>query len=86
MSFEADIRKFVRDEVQHALAQLLPTQEGGDYITTRQVAELTGMSVSYFEVGRHMSSPGLPPYHKVGRRVLYRRADVEAWLADRRRG
>jgi hypothetical protein len=27
---------------------------------------------------------GGPPYHKVGRRCLYRREDVEAWFAARR--
>lgn len=27
-----------------------------------------------------------PPYHKVGRRVMYRKSDLDAWLAARKRG
>ncbi len=85
MNLDYAVRETVREEVQRVLAELLPNQ-GSDFLTTKQVAELTGMSVSYFEIGRSMSSPDQPPFHRVGRRVLYRRADVDAWLLARRRG
>lgn len=85
MNLDSAVREAVREEVKRVLAELLPTT-GSDFLTTKQVAEMTGLSVSYFEVGRSMSSPDQPPHHRVGRRILYRRADVEAWLAERRRG
>lgn len=85
MNLDTAVRETVREEVQRILAELLPTQ-GGEFLTTKQVAEMTGLSVAFFEVGRSMSSPVQPPHHRVGRRVLYRRADVDAWLAERRRG
>jgi excisionase family DNA binding protein len=79
---EAHIRAIVQEE----FARLVTKKEPDEYLSTKEVAELTGLSVSFFEVGRSMSSPGQPPYHKIGRRVLYRRADVLAWLENRRRG
>ena len=82
MSIERDIRSFVQEEVHRVLAELLPEQ-GNDYLTTKQVADMAGLSTSFFEVGRSMSSPNQPPHRRVGRRILYRRADVEAWLAER---
>lgn len=85
MNLDLAVREAVRDEVRRVLAELMPEQPS-DFLTTKQVAEMTGLSVAFFEVGRSMSTPNQPPFHRVGRRVLYRRADVEAWLQARRRG
>lgn len=85
MSLDQSVKQTVREEVQRLLAELLPKQDT-EYLTTKQVADLTGLSVSFFEVGRSMSSPNQPPHHKVGTRVLYLRSDVEQWLSERRRG
>jgi predicted DNA-binding transcriptional regulator AlpA len=49
----------------------------------KRVAELLGISPRSME-GWRLTGDG-PTYHKVGRRVRYRRSDLEAWLADRRR-
>ena len=78
---EAHIRAIVQDE----FARLIIKKEPEEYLSTKQVAELTGLSVSFFEVGRSMSSPNQPPYRKVGRRILYRRSDIESWLEERKR-
>ena len=85
MNLDYAVRETVREEVQRILAELLPSN-GSEFLTTKQVAEMTGLSVAFFEVGRSTSSPDQPPFHRVGRRVLYRRADVDAWLLARRRG
>ncbi len=85
MTLDQTVKQTVREEVKRLLAELLPKQDS-EYLTTHQVAEMTGLSVSFFEVGRSMSTPNQPPHHKIGRRVLYKRADVEAWLEERRRG
>lgn len=85
--FEETIRELVRSEVARMLPELVkvpPT--GGEYLNTKQVAEMTGLSVTFFEMGRSMEAADHPPYHRVGRRVLYKREDVVRWLAERRRG
>ena len=84
MSFDTQLRELVREEVRRILPELLPSSPE-EYLTTKQVADLTGLSVSFFEVGRSMSSPNQPPYRKVGRRILYRRTDIESWLEERKR-
>jgi predicted DNA-binding transcriptional regulator AlpA len=74
----------VREELVKLLPDFLPSQ-AEEYLTTKQVADLTGLSVSFFEVGRSMSSPNQPSHRKVGRRILYRRSDIESWLEARKR-
>jgi predicted DNA-binding transcriptional regulator AlpA len=52
-----------------------------DLLTTEQVAEYTHMSASFFEKRRsHKKSPS---YLKIGARVFYRRAVIDAWLEAR---
>lgn len=53
-------------------------------LTTKQVAELTGMSESWFEHQRWLGGDEGPRYVKIGRSVRYRSADVQEWL-DRAR-
>ena len=56
---------------------------GDGFLATKQVATYTGLSTSFFEKGRVYGYG--PPYHRVRGRVLYRKSDVERWLADQRR-
>jgi excisionase family DNA binding protein len=49
-----------------------------DYLNIQEVADLTRAPV---ETVRYWRKTGTgPKAFKVGRRVLYRRADVEAWI------
>lgn len=84
MSFETAVRELIRSELKEILPTLLqePKEE---YLNTRQVAELTGLSVGFFEVGRSMGASDRPPYHRIGRRIIYKRSEVEAWLEGRKR-
>lgn len=52
-------------------------------LQTRQAAEYCGLSASTFEKLR--LSGGGPRYVKLGRRVVYDPADLDAWLAENRR-
>lgn len=52
-----------------------------DLMTTVQVAEYTGMSVSFFEKRRCYKNS--PTYVKIGARVFYRRPDIDQWLEAR---
>ena len=48
------------------------------YIDTERLAALTGIAASTWSKRRLTGDS--PPFRKVGRRVLYHWADVEAWL------
>ena len=49
-----------------------------DYLTTAEVASITRTPVESVRYWRHVGKG--PASFKVGRRVLYARDDVEAWL------
>ena len=51
------------------------------YFNTRQAAQEYGLSVSYLNTLR--VNGGGCQYAKVGRRVLYRKADFDLWMASR---
>ena len=53
--------------------------EPNQILVTKEVADLTGFSRSYFEKGRCYGYG--PNFHRFGGKVLYRLADVEAWFA-----
>jgi hypothetical protein len=50
-----------------------------EYVTAGEAAEIVRRPESTLAYWRHRGEG--PPYAKVGRRVLYRRLDVEAWLS-----
>jgi excisionase family DNA binding protein len=54
-----------------------------EFLTVADVAAMTRLSVGTLRYWRHCGSGG-PPSVKLGRRVLYRRTDVEAWLKEAR--
>ncbi len=56
-----------------------------EYLTTRQVADLLAVSVSWLEIGRMKSRNYGPPATTLGngRLVRYRRSDLLRWLAER---
>ena len=61
------------------LPQPLVTAE---YLTTAEVAELLRRSPNTLRYWRHRGEG--PPSFRVGRRVLYARADVKKFVADQR--
>nr|WP_257720753.1 helix-turn-helix domain-containing protein [Mycobacterium sp. JS623] len=52
-------------------------------LTVTDVAAMTRLSVGTLRYWRHIGSGG-PPSIKLGRRVLYRRSEVDAWLKEAR--
>jgi predicted DNA-binding transcriptional regulator AlpA len=53
-----------------------------EYLTTAEVAELLRRPVETVRYWRYVGSG--PKSFKVGRGILYARADVEAWIAEAR--
>lgn len=57
-----------------------------DRLTPAEVADALGVEPGTLEKWRSTGRYGRSlPYYKIGRRVFYRRADVEAFIASRRR-
>ena len=52
-----------------------------DYLKTREAAVYTRMSVPTLERKRLVGDG--PPFVKAGKSVIYRRTDLDAWLASR---
>lgn len=77
------LRAMVRDEVRKILPELLPSQD--EYLNTKQTAAYTGLSVGFFEMGRSRGAQDQPPYHRVGRRIVYKRSEVDEWMDGRKR-
>ena len=60
----------------------VPVQESKrDLLTSAEVAEMTRLPLATLRWWRHTGEAG-PKSFKLGRRVMYRRADVEQWLAE----
>ena len=59
-----------------------------ELLTETEAASYIGMSVAYLRCGRSRGVTGnrtpTPVHVKAGRRVKYFRADLDAWLAERR--
>ena len=53
------------------------------YMSTKQVAAYTGLSISFFEASR-LRGDG-PPYIRMGRRVLYKLDSLLKWIDSRER-
>ena len=51
-----------------------------DFMTTAEVAKFTRAPESTVRYWRHLRTG--PQSFRVGRRVLYRRAEVERWIRD----
>ncbi|MCV7169075.1 helix-turn-helix domain-containing protein [Mycobacterium manitobense] len=56
-------------------------QSGSDLLTVNEVAEMTRLTPATLRWWRSVGHSG-PKSFKLGRRVLYRRADVEKWMQD----
>lgn len=64
-------------------AESLSVSRAEEMLDTHAVSLMTGMSSSWLHYARQNGDG--PPYYRLGaRRCLYRRADVEAWMAARR--
>ena len=54
-----------------------------NYLNTREAARYVGLAASTLK--RYRLSGEGPVFHRLGGRVRYRREDLDAWAAERRR-
>lgn len=66
----------------HSAAATAAAQDG-ELLTVAEVAAMTRLAVGTLRYWRHAGSGG-PPSFKLGRRVMYRKTDIEAWLKEAR--
>lgn len=66
----------------------MQVDDDSQLLDEQEAAEEIGMSVSYLQRDRCHGKTGNrtpgPPYYKIGRRVVYKRADLHVWLEQRR--
>jgi excisionase family DNA binding protein len=84
--FEDELRALIREAVAEALRDLTaqapaPANGSTPYLDTRQAADLLGCSRKGLEATRARGEG--PPYVRIGRRVRYRREDLERYAAPR---
>lgn len=75
------VSRAVEDAITRALPEVVRRAALPAYLTRQGVMDLTGWSarhLSYLQAQRRI------PYHKRGRTVLFKTADVEAYLAEGR--
>ena len=53
-----------------------------EYLSGTELEALTGTKASTWRYWSAMDPPQGPPSHKIGRRRVWKRSDVEAWLAE----
>ena len=84
MRAEACSITFKREKVRDTLLRLLEAVMCDQLLDTKQAASLLGMSVAFLERDRWAGAK--IPFVKIGERaVRYRRADLDAFIADRTR-
>lgn len=66
------------------LGQLLQAQPVPDRLNQRQAADYVGLTSEWLRRLRHAGNG--PPHVEQGRRRYYLRADLDAWMASRRKG
>lgn len=54
--------------------------QGDEYVTAAEVAKIVRVSHTFLCRARKQGRG--PAYTRLGRKILYRRADVEAWVAE----
>lgn len=57
-----------------------------DRLTSRQAAVYLGLKPGTLEVWRCLRRPYQPMYLRLGRKIVYLKADLDAYLAGRRSG
>ncbi|MDL2267340.1 MAG: helix-turn-helix domain-containing protein [Desulfovibrio sp.] len=78
-----ELRHLLRDVVRAELAAVSPVKEIKDVMNEKQAAEYIGQKPGTLRQWR-TNAKG-PAYHKKGRRVFYKKKDLDAWMAAGRR-
>ena len=78
-----ELRHLLRDVVRAELAAVSPRKETKDVMNEKQAAEYIDQKPGTLRQWR--SNAKGPAYHKKGRRIFYKKTDLDAWMAAGRR-
>ncbi|MEH6579002.1 MAG: hypothetical protein V7731_18215 [Amphritea sp.] len=53
---------------------------------TSWLADISGMSISAIQKRRCKGNKGLPPFLKIGRKVMYMQTTVSEWMVNQQQG
>jgi len=53
-----------------------------EYLSTKEVSEMTGISEGTLRFWRHKGDRGPASFALGGKRIVYRRSEVERWIAE----
>ncbi len=59
------------------------TLAGKKFLTAKDAASIMGLATQ--TLAKYRVTGESPPYHKIGRKIVYDREQLEAWMAERRR-
>lgn len=76
---EKILRDIIRDELERALPDLVRESTSKEFLTIDETVELTGFSKRHLQ---YLRDEKKIPYHKHGKKILYRRSDVLKFLQD----
>ena len=83
MNLDETVRETVREEVQRFLAEQV-SPPCAEYLSVREAATYLGLSKAQLDIWRSKGVGG-PPWYKHGHLVKYRRSELDAWMAPKRR-
>lgn len=75
------LRMLVREELEHALAKVVPHDGPNEVLSREQAAALIGVTTR--TIPRLVKEKGLPTLRRVGKLWRFSRSDVMAWLAKK---
>lgn len=78
--------KKVKDKVDRNMDRFPETQDIEEYLTDKQLEQRTPIKRATYRKWRERGGKIGPPFYKFGRKVLYRWAEVEKWIASKRIG
>lgn len=77
MNFETMMREMVRQEVLQAIATLPLVPQNDGWMTRAEVARF--WQCSWETAASRLAQPGAPQPERIGKRKMWRRAEVERW-------
>jgi excisionase family DNA binding protein len=73
------LRVIIRDELRRSLPELIRESTSKEFLTIDETVQMTGFSKRHLQYLRDQKTL---PYHKHGKKILYRRSDVLQFLKD----
>ena len=78
------VRKAVREAIRAELGGKVPAQNTSAWLNTSQAAKLTGLSIRTLQ--NYVNSNKIPHSRDGREPIRFRRNELEAWVAARKRG